>query len=51
MDKNYQDIINKVDLPWNVVNEMKKRHDFESIQLSRNILDGNGKASIEQLRL
>jgi hypothetical protein len=50
MDKSYQDIINKVVLPWNDVKEAKKRHEFESVQISRDSLDGHWKPSIDQMR-
>ncbi|MBB6216026.1 hypothetical protein HNQ80_002117 [Anaerosolibacter carboniphilus] len=50
MDKNYQDITNKLVLPWNDLKEIKKRHEFESVQIGKDILNGDEKASIDQMR-
>lgn len=50
MHQAYQDLFNKVPFPLHDIKEKKKRHEFETIGLGRDLLNSAIKPGLEQMR-
>ncbi|KXG74209.1 hypothetical protein AN619_25270 [Thermotalea metallivorans] len=46
----YQDLFNKVAFPLHDIKEKKKRHEFEMINLGKDLLNSTIKPGLEQMR-